>query len=267
MAPFHTKGWPYYEKFQEIIPNASVRGSNTFSAMHTAPPNALDQTIDLDGLDSPLGPSDVGDPQVSGSGAKVDIGGNDNRNISDLIDIDNDGESSMVISASSGKHKLDISALMGTLSAEPAPKGNTTTSPSVASSSQSILKSSSGPPSSKAPSSSAKAGWPSHQVPSSSKQTSSKISPTLLVHEMQGTISSLAMAVRDAGATDPVAKLQQEAIHQVSQRDDDLSPKEKLMIIKLFTRDYTSVQTYLALVSFDNLRKAWLVEMIEEHGN
>jgi hypothetical protein len=84
---------------------------------------------------------------------------------------------------------------------------------------------------------------------------------------MQGTISSLATAVRDAGATDPVAKLRKEAIQHLSQRDDDLSSDEKLLIIKLFARDYASVQTYLALVGFDDLRKAWLAEMIAEHGN
>jgi hypothetical protein len=267
MAPFRTKGWLYFGKFQDIIPNASARGSQAFSAMHTAPPNALDQTIDLDGLDSPLSPSNADHPQVPGSGTKVDIDGDDNKNISDHMDIDNDGESSTMISASSGKRKLDISALTGTSFVEPVTKKNSNTSPSVASSSQSFPKTSSGPPSSKAPSSSAKAGRPSRRVPSSSKQTSSKISPALLVHEMQGTISSLATAVRDAGATDPVAKLRKEAIQHLSQRDDDLSSDEKLLIIKLFARDYASVQTYLALVGFDDLRKAWLAEMIAEHGN
>ena len=48
IAPFRTKGWTYFEKFQDLIPNASARGSHTFSAMRMAPPNALDQSIDVD---------------------------------------------------------------------------------------------------------------------------------------------------------------------------------------------------------------------------
>ena len=84
---------------------------------------------------------------------------------------------------------------------------------------------------------------------------------------MQGTISTLTAAVRDAGATDPVAKLRQEAIQQVSKRDDGLSSSEKLMIVKMFAQDYSSVQIYLRLTGIDDLRKAWWVETIEELRN
>jgi hypothetical protein len=260
MIPFRNKGWPYFGKIQDIIPNASARGHQAFSAMHTAPPNAMDQTIDLDGLDLPLGPTDVDHPQVPGNDT--------DNNIVNLMDIDNEGESSTAISASSGKRKLDISAPMGTSFVEPAMKKSSNASTSIASSSQSFPKTSSGPPSSKRPSSSAKSGRPSRRVPSSSRQTSSKISPALLVHEMQGTIGTLATAVRDAGATDPVAKLRHDVIQQVWKRDDGLSSSEKLLIIKMFARDYASVQTYLGLADIDDLRKIWLAETIEEElGN
>jgi hypothetical protein len=84
---------------------------------------------------------------------------------------------------------------------------------------------------------------------------------------MQGTINSLAGAVQDARATDPVAKLQQEVIEQVSQLKDDLSVSEKLLMIKLFACDYAAVLTYIALVKFNDLRKDWLVEMIKEQQN
>ena len=80
IIPFHNKGRPYFRKIQDIILNASTKGHQMFSAMHAAPPNAMDQTIDLDGLDSPLGPSDVDHPQVPGN----DI----NKNVVDLMDID-----------------------------------------------------------------------------------------------------------------------------------------------------------------------------------
>lgn len=40
MAPFRNKGWPHFDKFNDIIPNASARGSYAFSPMNatmTAP--------------------------------------------------------------------------------------------------------------------------------------------------------------------------------------------------------------------------------------
>ena len=58
---------------------------------------------------------------------------------------------------------------------------------------------------------------------------SSKLSPILLVHEMQG---SLVGAVWDVGVTDPVEKLRHEAIQWVSH--DDLSASDNLLIITLF---------------------------------
>ncbi|KAF8811320.1 hypothetical protein BYT27DRAFT_7090095, partial [Phlegmacium glaucopus] len=30
ISPFRNKGWPYFENFQDIIPNASARGANAF---------------------------------------------------------------------------------------------------------------------------------------------------------------------------------------------------------------------------------------------
>jgi hypothetical protein len=50
----------------------------------------------------------------------------------------------------------------------------------------------------------------------------------------------------------------------VSQLNDDLSASNKLLIIKLFTQDYAAVQTYISLAEFDDLRKDWLQEMLDE---
>ena len=79
---------------------------------------------------------------------------------------------------------------------------------------------------------------------------------------MQGSITTLAMAVRESGATDPVAKLRQEAVHAISVREDGLSPLEKITIIEIFRKDYASVQTYLALVEHDELQKPWLMKQL-----
>jgi len=80
---------------------------------------------------------------------------------------------------------------------------------------------------------------------------------------MQGSISTLASAVRESGAVDPVAKLRKEAIHAVSVRDDGLSALDKLTIIEIFRMDYASVQTYLALLEHDEIRKQWLIKQLQ----
>jgi hypothetical protein len=79
---------------------------------------------------------------------------------------------------------------------------------------------------------------------------------------MQGSITTLASAVRESAATDPVAKLRQDAVHALSARDDGLSVMNKIAIIELFRTDYASVQTYLALLEHDEIRKQWLLKQL-----
>lgn len=80
---------------------------------------------------------------------------------------------------------------------------------------------------------------------------------------MQGSIATLATAVRESGAMDPVANLRQQAVHAISIRDDGLSATDKVTIIELFRKDYPSVQTYLALLEHDEIRKQWLLTQLE----
>jgi hypothetical protein len=127
----------------------------------------------------------------------------------------------------------------------------------------SLISSTPSQPKSKVSLPAAPSAWASGAIQSSSGQTSLKLSPALLVDEMQGTISGLAAAVKESGATDPVAKLRQEAVHIVSQRDDNLSRIEKITIIKLFRMDYPSVQTYLALLDHNKLRRQWLQKQLD----
>ena len=49
---------------------------------------------------------------------------------------------------------------------------------------------------------------------------------------MQGSITTLAPAVRESGATNLVAKLQQQAVHAISVWEDGLSPIKKITIIE-----------------------------------
>jgi hypothetical protein len=96
------------------------------------------------------------------------------------------------------------------------------------------------------------------------QSSSTKMTPTLIAHEIQGSINSLASAVRESGLTDPVAKLRQDAIHSVSESNDGLSSMDKLSIIDLFRKDYPAVQTYTALLQHDGLRQPWLEKQLRE---
>jgi hypothetical protein len=259
MIPFRTKGFPYFDKLQDIMPNASARGGNVFSAIHTAPPAPLNQTLDLD--------------SILDEGAEDTASGVDT--ITNPMDIDEVGDTSTFTSVSAGKRKLstitpdeDMTnirpiaslklATSSIISSEPARKKITDPSASITSASRSMPKSSQGSSSSVAPSSRL-----SRTKASSLKLTSAKLSPALLVHEMQGSITTLASAVRESGAVDPVAKLRKEAVHAVSVRDDGLSALDKLTIIEIFRMDYASVQTYLALLEHDEIRKQWLIKQLQ----
>lgn len=259
MAPFHNKGWPYFDKFLDIIPNASARGGHAFSAIHAAPPIPIDLTFDLDGLDK----------GTSGAHAPEETSSNQNK-ITNAMDVDKEGDvetqgaASIISPSSFAKRKL--AAVISDDDSAPAPSETSLASSSKLSASPipsepmkkkksaTSLSSIKSAPKSKASSPSAR---PSRLAQGSSR-TSSKLSPALLVHEMQGSINTLAAAVRESGATDPVAKLRQEAVHAVSQRDDGLSMADKIKILELFRKDYASVQTYLALLEFEDLRKEWL---------
>ena len=90
------------------------------------------------------------------------------------------------------------------------------------------------------------------------------MTPTLLAHEIQGSLNSLASAVRESGSIDPVAKLRQDAIHHVSDGDNGLTAAEKIALIDLFRKDYPAIQSYIALLQHDNLRLLWLEKQLQE---
>jgi hypothetical protein len=83
MATFHNKGWQYFEKLNEIMPNLSVRGSHAFSAMNTAPPGV---------------PEDD-DAEVVAAGA-AGSSGQDSHTNNDAMEVDRDGDASNLISTS-----------------------------------------------------------------------------------------------------------------------------------------------------------------------
>jgi len=233
----------------EIMPNTTARGGNAFSAMLTAPPLPFAPTADLEG-------HDAGPPEVDAQKVDVAMDIDQEESVSlvssspttkrKIAAITPDNQSSVVLSEGSLATSPTVS--MPTMSSEPVRKKHTKSTPSASSSKSKLL------------SSAAVSSRPSRVA---LRSTSSKLTPATLVHEMQGSIGVLAAAVRESGASDPAAKLRQDAVHAVSIRDDGLSAAQRVRIIQLFTRDYASVQTYLALLGHDEIRKDWLQQQLE----
>ena len=252
MAQYRNKGWPYLEKFIDMFPNTTARGANAFSAMRAAPPIPLN---DSDTLNDPIA------DEISTN----DSAGNTLINPMDT-DRHTSDTTSIFTSNSVGKRKLDVIASDEELniSGDPVPSSKPS---STAAEMPAKKKASSLPmslPTRSKATSSTHSSQARAQTSTGTKKTSTKITPALLAHEIQGSINSLASAVRESGLTDPVAKLRQDAIHHVSDGDDGLSGEDLLDIIDLFRKDYAAVQTYMALLNHNNLRKGWLEKQLKE---
>ena len=230
MAPFHNKGWQYFQKLDEIMPNMNARGSHAFSVMNTAPPSAPE---DDDAEEVAAG--------VSGSS------GQDSHTNDDAMEVDRDGYASTLISAQTSKCKLILdddtvtldsgsrgpptssentsmtSLPSSTLSLEPSHKNSTKLISSISTSSKLQLKG--------APSRHSKAST-SVSFSSHGMKTSGKFSSDLLVHDMQGSINMLTSTVRDSMESDPVTKVRQHTVWLLQTRDDGLSANQKILSLQ-----------------------------------
>jgi hypothetical protein len=90
MTAFRNKGWQYFEKLNEIMPNLNARGSHTFSAMNTAPPGAPKDDDDAEGVAA----------GAAGSSSQ------DSHTNNDAMEVDRDSDASTLISTSTSKCKL-----------------------------------------------------------------------------------------------------------------------------------------------------------------
>ena len=227
------------------MPHTSARGSHAFSPMNSVPPSQLPDA----------------DEDIEEGHTGADSGSRIRDTEEDAMDIDKEGDSSTFASLSTFKRKhttfasdedtLSVtsqkppsSVAASTSSASPsnpAVKRSIKSSSSIATSSKRKLKSQSAP-----------------SLPSSrSSKTKTKLSPELLVHEMQGSINQLTAAVRDSMDTDPVTKVRQEAVQRMELVDEGLTPEQKVFMLHQFTNNHASAQVYL-VIEDEGLRKAWL---------
>lgn len=250
MGRFRKEGWSFFDQVQEIIPNASPRGSHAFSAMNAAPPSQL---LVEDEAEEGVAPVETGH----------------------LMDVDKDGDGSTVVSSSTTKRKRNSLASEEdeTISASSA---------NLAGSSFGISASSipSTPPSSE-PSKKKGSKSSASMATSSKKQnraamtssatssgrgrtsTSSKLSSELLVHEVQGTINQLTATVRDSIDADPVTKVRQDAVRRAMQESEGLTDAQKKIIVNKFMTSHAAAQVYLALDD-DVFRRSWLQDICND---
>ena len=241
------------------MPNASARGGNAFSAMRTAPPIPLNHDSD-DIPGNPTVPTAVGEISTN------DSHGAGNTFI-DLMDIDQheSDTTSNLTSNSFGKRKLDVIASDEELDIykNPTPLSKPPSRAPTKSETPAKKKTFTG----KSLPRSTSSTHSSQQRRATLASTSTKMTPALIAHEIQGSINSLASAVRESGQNDPVANNRQDAIrHVLDDSDGGLSDDEKLAIIDLFRKEYAAVQTYLALISpgYNDLRLGWLEKQLRE---
>ena len=182
MAQYRNKGWPYLDKFIDMFPNATARGANTFSAMKAAPPITLNDTLNDPTADEISTNDSTGNTLINPGPMDTD------QHISDTT--------SIFTSNSFGKRKLDVITSDEELktSEDPIPssKPSPTTAEMPAKKKPSSLPRSL--PRSKN-TSSTHSSQTRAQSSTGTKMTSTKMTPALLAHEIQGSINSLASAV------------------------------------------------------------------------
>jgi len=263
MGRFRNEGWVYFEQLQEIMPNATARGSHAFSPMNTAPPKQL-----------------LVEDEAEEGAAPVETTGHVDTVRGHPMDVDQDGDGSTLVSTSTTKRKLatlaseeddTVSFSSGNpvvssfnVSASSIPSTVPSSEPSRKKSSPSIATSSK--KKSKAPSS-----LPSKATSAASSgrgrgrtSTSTKLSSELLVHEVQGTINQLTATVRDSIDADPVTRVRQDAVRRAMQESEGLTDAQKKVVVNRFTTSHASAQVYLALDD-DDFRRSWLQDICNEN--
>lgn len=273
MAPFRNKGWKYFKKINEIIPNANARGSYAFSPMNASATTGTD-------------PEQLGDELEDPAQALTETTGTTANMSNHHFDRDASGDGTTLISKAASK-LLKIPSTFDNLNdntgiSEPI-SSNPTSGPTLPSSisttgfvrspkGSSSRKTRSTPIDSKSvlrPQASAGPSRRQRAAPAVSSRRSSNnntqdeaASSSILVHNMQGSINMLTATVRDSVAVDPITKVRQEAV-RLLQKEEGLSTRQQIILFQKFTDKHALAQTYLAIESVE-LRMGWLQELLKD---
>lgn len=223
----------------DVCPHSLARGSNSFSPITNAPPPPLFDDEPTDGTSGAI------DDTATSAAATV-------FNNASSSSVDN--ASSTLISSSAQKRKLGAEGSDISISSSPdAPPDS-----SAASNHSAVNAAGSDKRRKKQRSTTAA----SSSVPSSrrvSNKTSDKMTPFLVIHELQGSLNQLTSAV----SMDPIAELVRKASAVVQENDDKLSDDDVVTLLTLFTRDVGTVNMYNSLY-LPKVRKAWVSKIIRE---
>jgi hypothetical protein len=275
MRPFHNSGWPYFAKFESILPQSVAKGTHVYAPASAGPaPNDSDAGSEKGSLEVGLPPG-AASMSDGGTGAVVAVGGNmdieTDMSISEsalsfaskrkrsLITIDDINSTCIEDTPSKGAAPDDSMPLSGLLD-KPLQKKTTSQM------SSSRLTSSANSPAS----SSAAVSDPQRKITSTSKVT-----PAVAISNMQGSINRLT-DIFEKSMTAPILP-QHEDKHakeaadrnraleqlQTQWQNDGLTENDVTDIINIFMVDLVLVQTYLALMD-DKIRRRWLQSVLEK---
>lgn len=251
MKNFRNAGWAPYQRMLDICPNSTARGDQAFSPATFAEPPPPSHPHD----DNPESPAL--DNETSWTGDDGDDGAAMHSAITGEATAFSNTGSSTLISTSAEKRKLDVNedgtiSLSSVHSAPPTSSGLSVHSSSVAADSEQPKKK-------KKKSTKASSVAPSSRQ--GSNKTSEKMTPFLLLHELQGSLNQLTSAVASGLALDPTAETVRKATAVLQQNEDGLSDEDCVILLTVFTKDPATVNTYNSLYKA-HLRKPWVTKII-----
>jgi hypothetical protein len=233
-------GWEYYDRVQEIMPNATARGLHAFSPA----------TADVPAL-----PKD--DEMEADADNREDKGHDDHLK----MDVDKVDSSLAELSSKAGMKRKLASIEGSSLQSSGSPLNSTKPSTPSLPSSRPSKKTTAQASSSSAVTSSLSAA----AATISSTKRLQKITPAVAITGMQGTLNRLTDVFAESLIPKAVPTQQtvntetrSKALHLLQTRDDGLSQQQKVEIVTIFMKNPDAMATYLDLED-ETIRTGWML--------
>jgi hypothetical protein len=248
MKPFRNKGWPYFKKFEGILPQSGAKGKHAYAPASAVPALPDTDSESIVGGGKELEKQDGLEWGLQNADTSVGMDVDGRASIIPSISVSETSESSMRKRGFSAL-SIDNLSLAGSFATAPP------SSPPTHTSEPPRKKRSTG--SSSAASSSQSASTITNR--SSRSATTGRITNAVALNSMQGSINRLTDAFEKSMTTplDMVASKQNEAFVLLQSRDDNLDRAQVTKIIDIFRTDPSAVNAYIAL-SNDGMRRDWL---------
>jgi hypothetical protein len=243
MKPFRSTGWMYYDKVQEILPNAGARGRHAFSAL-----SSTQFTISADPEEADDGPVNVASGS-HGGGRPMDVDG--------AI-----ATAGSVASGSSGlKRKFSALWINNDLTGDGS--ANVSTSPTSPAENPPRMNASKRAHSSK-PSSSSPIGSTGASETRSRQRQPTKMTNTVVMSGIHGAINHLNDTLKVPAPHDSATIDRTKAVKHVLEQEMGLTHPERIGIVALMSENSGFVTTYLTIEN-DATRVDWIRAILARH--